>query len=284
MLVNLDSDIIKSMENEERKYKLTETEVLIQPSEYIDERKFRGISNYETAEGDGGYLDSFNALKYQIDHNYVLYKEQLKSLVTRSNQVDEDVRIAWRTVIIVILVPVILKLVYFLLTPLAICDNFTVAGIFSGICMILNILTLPAAVVFEFFLLPGCTKNLINYITQRKLLNSDEFFKGYREGNDIISFVDEKKFLKNKIAEYDKFYELVALEGLDKKDGNLQGLDSDQMSNEQKMVLEKMREMSIFHEYKATVVQTRKEIGFGWVIIGFGIFMAIAMIIAVFSS
>ena len=76
----------------------------------------------------------------------------------------------------------------------------------------------------------------------------------------------------------------MALEGLDKKDGNLQGLDSDQMSNEQKMVLEKMREMSIFHEYKATVVQTRKEIGFGWVIIGFGIFMAIAMIIAVFLS
>lgn len=263
-------------------YKLTETEVLIQPSEYIDERKFRGIANYETAEGDGGYLDSFNALKYQIDHNYVLYKEQLKTLVTRSNQVDEDVKLAWRAVIIVALIPVAMKLLYFLLIPLAVCNNLTVAGIFSGICVFLNILTLPAAVVCEFFMLPGCTKNLINYITQRKLLNSDEFFKSYREGNNIISFMDEKKFLKNTIAEYDKFYELVALEGLDRKDGNLQGANSDQMSDEQKMVLEKMREMSIFHEYKATVVQTRKEIGFGWVIIGFGIFMAVALIIAVF--
>ena len=267
-----------------RMYKLTETEVLIQPSEYIDEGKYRGIVNYETTEGDGGYLDSFNALKYQIDHNYVLYKEQLKSLVTRSAQVDDDVRLAWRSVIIVALIPVLLKLIYFLLTPLAVSSNFTVSGIFSGVCVILNILTLPTAVVCEFFMLPGCTKNLINYITQRKLLNSDEFFKSYREGNNIISFVDEKKFLKNKIAEYDKFYELVAFEGLDKKDGNLQGTDSDQMTDEQKMVLEKMREMSVFHEYKATVVQTRKEIGFGWVIIGFGIFMAVALIIAVFVS
>ncbi len=265
-------------------YKLTETEILIQPSEYVDERRYRGITNYETAEGDGGYLDSFNALKYQIDHNYILYKEQLKSLVTRSAQVDDDVKIAWKSVIFIAILPLMVKLLYWVLTPLAISHNPNVAGIFSGICVILNILTLPLAVVCEFFMLPGATKHLVNHITQRKLLNSDEFFKKYREGNDIISFVDEKKFLKKTIAEYDKFYELVAIEGLDKKDGNLQGADSDQMTDEQRQVLEKMREMSIFREYKATVVQTRKEVGFGWVIIGFGIFMAVLLIIAVFTK
>ena len=269
-------------ENEPRMYKLSETEVLIQPSDYIDEKKYHGIVNYETAEGDGGYLDSFNALKYQIDRNYVMYKEQLKTLVTRSNQLDNDVKIAWRTVIIVALFPAVLVLLYYMFLPLTSINSLTVKGIFSGLCVILKILIPPAVVVCEFYMLPGCTKNLINYVTQRKLLNSDEFFKNYREGNDIISFADEKKFLKKTISEYDKFYELVALEGLDKKDGNLQGSNSDQMSDEQKMVLEKMREMSVFREYRATVVQTRKEIGFGWVIIGFGIFMAIGVIIAVF--
>ena len=80
--------------------------------------------------------------------------------------------------------------------------------------------------------------------------------------------------------EYDTFYELVAVEGLDKKDGNLATDDSGFMTDEQKKVLDKMRSLSVFHEYKASVSATRKEVGIMWLIIGLGIMMGLAVIAA----
>ena len=53
-------------------YKLSETEVLAQPTEYVNESEYK-VWNYKTGEGDGGFMDSFNALKYQIDFNYSQY-------------------------------------------------------------------------------------------------------------------------------------------------------------------------------------------------------------------
>jgi hypothetical protein len=109
-------------------------------------------------------------------------------------------------------------------------------------------------------------------------LTSDRTLEEYKKDNNYISFVDEKKYLKKKIMEYDTFYELVAVEGLDKKDGNLASDDSGFMTDDQKKVLDKMRSLSIFHEYKATVMATRKEVGIKWLIIGLGILMALAVV------
>ncbi len=258
-------------------YKLSETEVLIQPSEYVDEKNFVGMYKYETTEGDGGYLDTFNALKDQIDFNYVQYKEQLKSLVYRQEDVRNDLKTAKRIMLIVFFIPFA---VFLLLQVFIYLGSFQ--NMFGGLCAVfgtvISIAVYPIAIICEVFLLPGMVKNYTNYLGQYRILTSDKGLEEYRKSNDIISFQDEKKFLKKKIMEYDTFYELVAVEGLDKKDGNLASDDSGFMTDEQKKVLDKMRSLSIFHDYKATVSATRKEVGVMWLIIGLGILMGLVAI------
>ena len=258
-------------------YKLTETEVLTQPSEYVDEKNFVGMYSYETTEGDGGYLDTFNALKNQIDFNYVQYKEQLKSLVKRLEDVKSDRNHALKLVLIVGLFPIAYNLLLQILVIFGM-DYGLPALIYS----ILNIFNIPVILVCEVILMPIFAKNLANHIGQYRILTSDEFLKDYRKNNNIISFQDEKRFLKKTIMEYDTFYELVAVEGLDRKDGNLAGSDSDVLTEDQRKVLDKMRSLSVFKEYKATVGLTRKEVGIKWLIIGLGLLMGLGIVVANF--
>ena len=56
-------------------------------------------------------------------------------------------------------------------------------------------------------------------------------------------------------------------------------LDSFKALKQQIAVLERMRSLSIFKEYKATVVETRKEVGLYTVLIIFGIILSILLII-----
>ena len=266
------------MESGERTmYKLSETEVLIQPSEYVDEKNFVGMYKYETTEGDGGYLDSFNALKEQIDFNYIQYKEQLKSLVRRQEDVRTDLKLAKRSMLIVLFFP---AAVFLLLQVLIYFGTlgFPGSGLIALFGTVITIAVYPITIICEVFLLPGMVKNYANHLGQYRILTSDRTLEEYKKDNNYISFVDEKKYLKKKIMEYDTFYELVAVEGLDKKDGNLASDDSGFMTDDQKKVLDKMRSLSIFHEYKATVMATRKEVGIKWLIIGLGILMALAIV------
>ena len=129
-------------------------------------------------------------------------------------------------------------------------------------------------------MLPVMLKNVYNYYVQRELLNSDEFFKKYRKNKGIISFIDERKFLIDTIHKYDSFYEDIILRGLDRKDGIIrESLINGERTEEQMAVLERMRSLSLFKEYKATVVETRKEVGLYTVLIIFGIILSILLII-----
>ena len=69
------------------------------------------------------------------------------------------------------------------------------------------------------------------------------------------------------IREYETFYELVIVEGLDKKDGNLGNVDTDEMTPEQQKIIDKMRSLSIFKEYHATIVETRRKVGIEYFIV-----------------
>lgn len=243
-------------------YKLTETEVLSQPSEYVDEKNFTGRYSYETGEGDGGYLDTFNALKVQVDHNYIQYKEQLRNIMTKRESVKDDVRTALKLLLIDALIPVAYILLLLVLMFLG-----KYYGLFAVFYVFLNILFYPLAFICEIVLLPGLVKNLINYKMQDEILNSGKYLEKYKKSNNIITFEDEKKFLKKMIREYETFYELVIVEGLDKKDGNLGNVDTDEMTPEQQKIIDKMRSLSIFKEYHATIVETRRKVGIEYFIV-----------------
>ena len=231
-------------------------------------------------EGDGGYLDSFKALKQQIDYNYERYKEQLEAINKRSAQVNEDLKLAIKMAVIVFLIPVFMLVVMFITGKLGLLKLEIISGIFSMIFTIFYLVFAPVTIITECFILPVMLKNVYNYYVQRELLNSDEFFKKYRKNKGIISFIDERKFLIDTIHKYDSFYEDIILRGLDRKDGIIrESLINGEMTEEQMAVLERMRSLSLFKEYKATVVETRKEVGLYTVLIIFGIILSILLII-----
>lgn len=231
-------------------------------------------------EGDGGYLDSFKALKQQIDYNYERYKEQLEAINKRSAQVNEDLKLAIKMAVIVFLIPVFMLVVMFITGKLGLLKIEIISGIFSMIFTIFYLVFAPVTIITEGFILPVMLKNVYNYYVQRELLNSDEFFKKYRKNKGIISFIDERKFLIDTIHKYDSFYEDIELRGLDRKDGIIrESLINGEMTEEQMAVLERMRSLSLFKEYKATVVETRKEVGLYTVLIIFGIILSILLII-----
>lgn len=231
-------------------------------------------------EGDGGYLDSFKALKQQIDYNYERYKEQLEAINKRSAQVNEDLKLAIKMAVIVFLIPVFILVVMFITGKLGLLKMEIISGIFSMIFTIFYLVFAPVTIITEGFILPVMLKNVYNYYVQRELLNSDEFFKKYRKNKGIISFIDERKFLIDTIHKYDSFYEDIELRGLDRKDGIIrESLINGEMTEEQMAVLERMRSLSLFKEYKATVVETRKEVGLYTVLIIFGIILSILLII-----
>ena len=231
-------------------------------------------------EGDGGYLDSFKALKQQIDYNYERYKEQLEAINKRSAQVNEDLKLAIKMAVIVFLIPVFMLVVMFITGKLGLLKLEIISGIFSMIFTIFYLVFAPVTIITEGFILPVMLKNVYNYYVQRELLNSDEFFKKYRKNKGIISFIDERKFLIDTIHKYDSFYEDIILRGLDRKDGIIrESLINGEMTEEQMAVLERMRSLSLFKEYKATVVETRKEVGLYTVLIIFGIILSILLII-----
>jgi len=231
-------------------------------------------------EGDGGYLDSFKALKQQIDYNYERYKEQLEAINKRSAQVNEDLKLAIKMAVIVFLIPVFMLVVMFITGKLGLLKMEIISGIFSMIFTIFYLVFAPVTIITEGFILPVMLKNVYNYYVQRELLNSDEFFKKYRKNKGIISFIDERKFLIDTIHKYDSFYEDIELRGLDRKAGIIrESLINGEMTEEQIAVLERMRSLSLFKEYKATVVETRKEVGLYTVLIIFGIILSILLII-----
>ena len=259
-------------------YKLTETEVLAQPSDYVNESGLALTHRYETSDkGDGGYLDSFNALKEQVDFNYVEYKEQLRSLVERSNNVKEDMSYAFRMMIAVMIIPIIYLLVLKLLMMLGLSSGF-----FAMLAVILHILFYAVLAGCYLIFLPGMIKNYLNYAWQYKILTSGDSMKNYKEKNRIVSFMDEKEFLKNKIREFDSFYEGGIAQGLDKDDGDLGGNESGILMRDQSKVLDKMRALSVFREYKASVSETKKDVSFGFFVKFLAVLIGIFVLVVSF--
>ncbi len=244
-------------------YKLSETEVLAAPSEYVDEKSY-SIKKYETTEGDGGFLDSFNALKSLIDFNYLEYKEQLRTLTKRKERLEKDYHYSIKMMIVDFLIPFAYALIVYLISKIGLK--------IQGFGLLYTILVLFLPVFFficDFLYAPAFVKNAIAYKKQMVILNSSSSMIEYRKKNNITSFNDEKTFLKNKISECNQFYEDMTIEGWNKKDSNDAWKNSDEMTDEQRQILDRMRSLSVFQECHASVMETRGHVGMGWILIGF---------------
>ena len=245
-------------------YKLSETEILAQPSEYVDETGYSLKKQYETTEGDAGFLDSFNALKSQIDFNYKEYKEQLRTLLKRKEKLADDFKYSMKMLIIEILIPFAYALLVYLVARIGLHIGF------FAVAYTFLVLFMPALFfICDFILAPAFMKNVVAIKKQQILMNSSSSMQDYRKKNGIISFEDEKTFLKNKINLYNEFYEDLAIEGWDKKDSNDDWKDLNELTDEQREILDRMRSLSVFQECHSTVMETKGHIGVGWLLVGF---------------
>ena len=69
-----------------------------------------------------------------------------------------------------------------------------------------------------------------------------------------------------------------------KADGYFSKLDTSEMIPKQKEILDRMRILSKYEDYRASVVETRKEVGAGWLIIGFSLFVGILTVLLVLKN
>ncbi len=238
----------------------------------------RGWGNYETTSGDGGFLDSFNALKQQMDFVANQYRVQMESMAQRKQDMLKDIRDnIWITVGLA-LGPFLYNLFVLLLMHISVYS-----GLLSIICIFLEIAEIPLFIVCEFYILPGQIRRLGNRLWQKKVLNSGPELAEYRKKHGIISFEDERMFLEEKLQEYDNMCKEIEEMELDKSNGVFSMLyagDTDTMAPAQVEVLDRMRTLTVMQECRASVTETRKEIGPGWLIVGFSIFMiAISVIL-----
>ena len=150
------------------------------------------FGEYETTEGDGGFLDSFNALKMQIDFNYRQYKEQYETLYKRKENLKEDYRLSIKLLVLDLLIPML----YPLLVQGCVWLGLRIK-LFSMIYIVL-VLGFPVVVfICDFVFAPGLTKNVVAHKKQIIILNSGASMVEYRRKNNITSFEDEKTFLNN---------------------------------------------------------------------------------------
>ena len=257
-----------------------DTEVLIAPSAFVNESEFRNFDDIlESIDADeierrnrsgrfisdefGAYQDTYKYLKQQMDFTYVRYKDQLRSLSDRKNKVKKDMTKSISTVTFMFLLPFIYVGILFLLRWM---DTPATDIIF----MIFLTLVGPVLAITLIAFTPAAFKELNNRVFRYRVLGNDSSKEKYRKKNKIITFEDEKKFLKRTIMEFDDFYKEAAIEGYGTADGNeaKYAEDLEALDVRREKVLEKMRGMAEMKEHMAILTETKKEVGIGWMMIG----------------
>lgn len=257
-----------------------ETEVLMAPSAFVNEDKFRDLDDLMEAvdydeierrnksgrfisEDFGAFQDTYKYLKNQLDYNYVRYKDQLRSLPERQNKIKRDLTKSIWTVVIMAVLPIILLLIIYLFKD---SQNMVVHLIY----MVLLIFVGPIMIIALIAMTPSAFKELNNHFFRYKVLNNFDTEQKYIKKNKIITFDAEKKYLKKRIMEFEDFYRDDKIEGYGTADGNEAKFEEDLQALEKRRndVLEKMREMSILKENMASLEETKKDIGIGWALLG----------------
>ncbi len=250
-------------------YSLSETEILIQPSDFVNELMAQDWYDKEKTGGDAGYSDTFQSLKYQIDYNYTRYKNQLRELVKKQEELRQELRQQFVTTLLIMFAPLFLYLITMIFSFLG-----KYYGLFAIAYLVTYIATFPAVLIFDFFLLPAAARDLVNVLYRNIAMNKPS----KNSNSKYISFEDEKAFLKKKIKTYDKFYSRIENEGIDKKGGRMGLGNPDVLTDYDKKILNEMRSMSIFEDYYASNAAMTKKASWVWLIIGFGLFVGFVTI------
>ncbi len=218
--------------------------------------------------GDGGYHDTFMALKAQVDHVYDQYKDRWAYLPRKKEEMRQERN------------HYIMQAAFFLLIPLVMS---LLARLFADTVSLSSIIVQVAAslsaVVCDVFLLPLTIRDFANAEYRYRELNRPP--EKEKKNNTIITFADEEQFLRRIIAEYDRFYERIEREDLSRrKETDDLTIDRDrELTDREQAVLDKMRGMTVCEKYQASIGELRKVSGPGTLMIGIVIAAVICLVI-----
>ncbi len=231
-------------------------------------------------DADSGYVDSFNSLKKQIDHTRMLYQDQLGTIPRRKEILVKEKNTAWFHVILFML---LLPALMLLLTQLAL-EFGTEDTLWGIVYLILKVASVPVIIVCVFFALPASARDMVNAQWRYRVLMHPEKYGKYRAQHDVVTFAEEEHFLKHNIGKIDDFYKRVKEEHLDQSAAGEAFVFLDEMSEKQTGILAEMQKLSQFTDYQARVSQLSKKAGAEWILMGFGIFFGLIVLVLVFSG
>ena len=230
------------------------------------------------SEADAGYLDTFNDLYTKMKITRSRYEEQLQSIPFRKLEMKKD---RFRAGIMVLVFALIIPFLMWGLSKVVL-EFFTDSTFGRLFYVAVKITSFPVILASIFFMLPPAARDYVNQRHCYNVLMHHEAYGQYRANNNIVCFAEEEHFLRFHLQKMREFDERVKKEKLDTTGAGEDYRSIDEMSGKQSEVLEELREMSEYKEYRASAVNMRRHAGYEWILVGFGILIGtIALVVIV---
>ncbi len=195
-------------------------------------------------ESDGGYRDVCKSLLNQIKQVEKMYKDQLAGLGKRKQDLKDAIVYDIKAAIICV------AIVFFLVGFVRFCEYVMIDGPMLVIYGIIKILLPAIALTILVFIMPTYLRRLFINIRNYHMMN--ETFADEKVGDDVVTFIQEEKFLKNKL------YDIKSVRDDHKRlEADYHGVFDEDWDDRMQSDVNRLRKASIFREYYAHGV--RKE-------------------------
>ena len=197
--------------------------------------------DYNEEQADGGYHDTCNSLLNQIKQVERMYRDQLKGLKGRREDLKQEIKSDIKAVIICI-VTVIMLVVF-----VKVCEKIMIDGVLLMIYAVVKIFLPAVALVVLCFINTFYIKKLLFDVKKNNIMN--ETLEAVNRSN-VITFKQEEAFLKKKLYDIE-----IARDAHKSVDREYQGKFSDEWDDKITNDVQRLRSVSIFKEYYAHGVE-----------------------------
>ena len=193
--------------------------------------------DYNNEQADGGFHDTCNSLLNQIKQVEKMYRDQLKGLKARKQELKQEIKYDIKSIIICISIVVILILF------VKFCEAVMIDGVLLMVYGVIKIFLPAAALVILCFFNTSYIKKLMFDIRKDNIMN--ETLEVVNRSN-VITFKQEESFLKKKLYDIE-----IARDAHKSIEIEYQGKFSDEWDDKITGDVARLREASIFKEYYA---------------------------------
>ena len=213
----------------------------------IEETGFKFLDFNEENISDGGYHDICNSLLNQIKIVEKMYKDQLGGLGKRKQDLKDAIVYDIKASIICV------AIVFFLIGIVKFSEYAMIDGALLVIYGFVKIGFPAFSLAILFFIMPTFLRRL--YVNVRNYHVMNETFADEKVGNDIVTFVQEERFLK------DKLYDIKAVREAHKKvEADYAGKFDEEWDERIQSDVNRLRKASVFREYYAHGVKKESAI------------------------